>query len=249
MNGQEREARYCARLAGGEDVSAVVREAVRDPLLFQFGEILSLDRVSELCNSGGQELYDLLVLYAYGNMKDYETNISLLPEIMNVERMKLKQLTVLSQLSAPGDVSYATLMKELNITKVRELEDLIIELIYAKLLNATFDQKRMLLHFVGCTSRDVPNPDVLQRTRLTLTSVQPTVDVMLQSLGSWRANSARLLQTIDDMALDVREKELEKEGHDASRDAELEKRIAVVRDMMKTDMPLPGRSDADNNLD
>mmetsp|Transcript_526 Transcript_526/g.970 ORF Transcript_526/g.970 Transcript_526/m.970 type:complete len:169 (+) Transcript_526:2699-3205(+) len=168
---------------------------------------------------------------------------------MNVERMKLKQLTVLSQLSAPGDVSYATLMKELNITKVRELEDLIIELIYAKLLNATFDQKRMLLHFVGCTSRDVPNPDVLQRTRLTLTSVQPTVDVMLQSLGSWRANSARLLQTIDDMALDVREKELEKEGHDASRDAELEKRIAVVRDMMKTDMPLPGRSDADNNLD
>mmetsp|Transcript_526 Transcript_526/g.968 ORF Transcript_526/g.968 Transcript_526/m.968 type:complete len:185 (+) Transcript_526:2044-2598(+) len=180
MNGQEREARYCARLAGGEDVSAVVREAVRDPLLFQFGEILSLDRVSEvriislipfqccsrtfclpppplrtvveskapvcqewrrrdvpsrepttllgssrpisssavfwilacaahhccrrvivqkkgsirgklanswgfvaslfrydllrqLCNSGGQELYDLLVLYAYGNMKDYES--------------------------------------------------------------------------------------------------------------------------------------------------------------------------------
>jgi len=90
-------------------------------------------------------------------------------------------------------------MKELNITKVRELEDLIIELIYAKLLNARFDQKRMILHFVGCTSRDVPNPDVLQRTRLTLISVQSTVDVMLQSLGAWRANSVRLLETIDDM--------------------------------------------------
>jgi len=89
MNSQEREKRYCARLEDGEDVSAVVREAVGDPLLFQFGEILSLDRVSELCNGGGQELYDLLVLYAYGNLKDYEKNISLLPEIMNVERIKL----------------------------------------------------------------------------------------------------------------------------------------------------------------
>ncbi|KAJ8902425.1 hypothetical protein NDN08_006830 [Rhodosorus marinus] len=244
MNGQEREKKYCARLDAGEDVSTVVREAVSDPLLFQFGEILSLDQVSELCNGGGQELYDLLVLYAYGNLKDYEMNTSLLPKILNVERMKLKQLTVLSQLSVPGDVSYDTLMKELNITKVRELEDLIIELIYAKLLNATFDQKRMLLHFVGCTSRDVPNPDVLQRTRLTLTSVQSTVDVMLQSLESWRANSVRLLQTIDDMALDVREKELEKERHDA----ELEKRIAVVRDSMKIDKPRPGRADVDTNV-
>ena len=52
-------------------------------------------------------------------------------------------------------LSYAVLMRELEVSSVRELEDLIIDCIYNELVEGQLDQLRQLFHVVSCYGRDM----------------------------------------------------------------------------------------------
>lgn len=72
-----------------------------------------------------------LNLFAYGTYKQYLDNKSTLIELTDVMKKKLKNLTIVTMAVRTKCISYADLLEQLDIKNVRELEDLIIESIYA----------------------------------------------------------------------------------------------------------------------
>ena len=52
-------------------------------------------------------------------------------------------------------LAYAELMAELDLERVRELEDLIIDCIYSELVQGQLDQLRQQFHVVSCYGRDM----------------------------------------------------------------------------------------------
>ena len=60
---------------------------------------------------------------------------------------KLRQLTIVGLASAKKHIDYETLLMELDLADVRELEDLIIDVIYADIIRGKLDQKNKQVSF------------------------------------------------------------------------------------------------------
>ena len=74
---------------------------------------------------------------------------------------KFRQLSIVKLARQSKRVPYATLQVDLDITNVRDLEDLIIDTIYAGLLDGRLDQANAVLNVKSCMARDVrPEEDV-----------------------------------------------------------------------------------------
>jgi COP9 signalosome complex subunit 7 len=78
-------------------------------------------------------IWELLNIFAYGTYKDYSNRKGLLclPELNATQTKKLKYLTIVTLSESEKCIPYKTLLEELSIADIRELEDLIIEAIYA----------------------------------------------------------------------------------------------------------------------
>lgn len=77
--------------------------------------------------------WELLNIFAYGTFKDYvEKKGALnLPDLTPAQTKKLKYLTIVTLSEKDKCIPYQVLRTELSIVEIRELEDLIIEAIYA----------------------------------------------------------------------------------------------------------------------
>lgn len=75
--------------------------------------------------------YKTLNLFAYGTYKDYLENKSDYLELTPAQCKKLQHLTIATLATQEKCIPYSVLLKELDIKNVRDLEDLIIEAIYA----------------------------------------------------------------------------------------------------------------------
>ena len=69
----------------------------------------------------------LLNIFAYGTYKSLSECSEPLPEITDNMKRKLRLLTVVSLAEQNKVLEYSVLMTELEITTVREVEDLVIE--------------------------------------------------------------------------------------------------------------------------
>lgn len=76
---------------------------------------------------------ELLNIFAFGTLKDYvsKRTQNLVPDLTSGQRRKLQYLTIVTLSEREKCIPYKTLQSELDISNVRELEDLIIEAIYA----------------------------------------------------------------------------------------------------------------------
>ncbi|XP_003392123.1 PREDICTED: COP9 signalosome complex subunit 7b-like, partial [Amphimedon queenslandica] len=79
-------------------------------------------------------------------------------------------------------LSYSTLLEELEVNNVRELEDLIIEAIYRNILHAKLDQSNHQLEIDSFIGRDI------QLEQL---------DNMLDKLDQWCSNCASVIQIME----------------------------------------------------
>lgn len=72
-------------------------------------------------------------MFAFGTLKDYlaKRAENLVPDLSPAQRRKLQYLTIVTLSEREKCIPYQTLQSELEISNVRELEDLIIEAIYA----------------------------------------------------------------------------------------------------------------------
>ncbi len=111
----------------------------------------------------------MLKIFAYGTYGDYKATKNL-PELGELELTKLKQLTLVSLASKQRVLPYAALQSALHLPDLRALENLIIDSMYAGLLEGHLNQKDSTLEISSAMGRDIGPEDV---------------DSMISQLGAW----------------------------------------------------------------
>eukprot|EP00301_Raphidiophrys_heterophryoidea_P008640 c13168_g3_i3.p1 GENE.c13168_g3_i3~~c13168_g3_i3.p1 ORF type:complete len:271 (+),score=47.52 c13168_g3_i3:36-815(+) len=177
--------RYCllAKSARGKACEALVLQALSNPNLNVFGELLECPNVITLAESpDSKPVYDLLRIFAFGTYSDFKAQATSLPSLSEEQRTKLKQLSIVSLASRSRIISYSTLLSTLDCTSVRQLEDLIIDAIYKGLLKCKLDQQQQVVHVTQCIGRDVSVADI------------PRV---IQVLKQWQVGANGAIQEIE----------------------------------------------------
>lgn len=137
----------------------LVKQALETPNVYVFGELLDSPNIKELAESN-KDYYDLLRLFAYGTYSDYRVNKESLPALSSAMEKKLKQLSIVTLASKNKCIQYSTLLADLDIRNVRDLEDLIIEVFYAEIVQGKLDQDKQRLEVESALGRDV-KPEVV----------------------------------------------------------------------------------------
>lgn len=98
----------------------------------------------------------------------------------------------------------AQLLPALELSSIRQLEDLIIEALYADLLKARINQKRQVLEVDSVIGRDVKT----QSSSLNLSfGAEKTVAALLENLGAWYQRVDDTLSELDLHVQTIRQKE------------------------------------------
>ncbi|PIK58227.1 putative COP9 signalosome complex subunit 7b-like [Apostichopus japonicus] len=133
---------YVLLAKGTKGAAAVglIKQVLEAPGVYVFGELLEMPNIQELSDGASSQYLDALNLFAFGTYHDYKENKSRLPELSEVALKKLKQLTV---------VALAAKTKRIPYT------DLIIECIYAGILQGKLDQNNQQLEVEYAIGRDI----------------------------------------------------------------------------------------------
>eukprot|EP00246_Nothoceros_aenigmaticus_P015149 TRINITY_DN6156_c0_g1_i1.p1 TRINITY_DN6156_c0_g1~~TRINITY_DN6156_c0_g1_i1.p1 ORF type:complete len:262 (-),score=36.07 TRINITY_DN6156_c0_g1_i1:326-1090(-) len=213
-----------AKSARGRAAAELIMHATSDPSLFAFSELLS--DIKELQGTEHSSYLDLLRLFAHGTWTDYKNVADQLPELLPQQKLKLKQLTVMTLAATSKVLPYDVLMQQLDVSNVRELEDLLInDCMYAGIVRGKLDQRRRCFEVQFAAGRDL-RPGQL--------------DSMICTLSDWLGTSDSLLHSIqekikwaDGMSdLDRRHKK------------ELEEKAEEMRKTIKAEMDLRGQQEA-----
>ncbi|KAG8363442.1 hypothetical protein BUALT_Bualt19G0023000 [Buddleja alternifolia] len=168
----------------GAALGDVVVGATSHPSLFAFSEILSVPNVLELGGTENSIFLDLLRIFAHGTWSEYKSTADRLPQLVPDQALKLKQLTVLTLAETNKVLPYDTLMQELDVANVRELEDFLInDCMYVGIVRGKLDQLRRCFEVQFAAGRDL-RPGQLGS--------------MIQTLGNWLSTSENILVTIQE---------------------------------------------------
>jgi len=162
-----------------------VKQVLSQPGVYVFGEVLDLENIKSLQNGdeNAKQHWQLLNIFAYGTYADYKGNKDKLPKLSAIQETKLKQLTIVSLASKNRVIPYSVLQTELDVTNVRELEDLIIDSIYQGLLTGKLDQAKSEVQVDETFGRDIKSEDVKK---------------LFTTLDSWAGSSDSLMKLIED---------------------------------------------------
>lgn len=149
--------------------------------IFGFDEFLRLESLVNALQQENKQTLSTLELFAYGTLKDYESDRSRFITLSPLARRKLQLLTLASLAVHQRILPYTTLLKELQVESVRELEDLIIDGIYAQVIRGKLDQLNNHLNIEYTIARDV-NETALNRIE--------------NILDKWCSNCATLLNDL-----------------------------------------------------
>lgn len=150
-----------AKSAKGAAITKLIEQVLDTPGIYVFGELLQMPNVQELASShDGSPYWKLLNIFAYGKYSDYKAHRDILPKLTPSQTMKLQHLTIVSLASESKYIPYSVLLEELEISNVRQLEDLIIEAIYADVVHGKLDQKNSQLEVEYSIGRDIKPENV-----------------------------------------------------------------------------------------
>lgn len=170
-----------AKTVKGPSCVNIIGQALDHPGIFVFAELLDMANIQALAGTPAESSLELLKLFAYGTWQDYKGRAKELPAMSEVQATKLKKLTVVTLSTKSKSIPYETLMQELEVNSVREVEDLLIDCIYGGLLQGKLDQQAGQLEVHYCIGRDI-HPSEIQS--------------MCDMLGQWHQNSVELLNCI-----------------------------------------------------
>lgn len=134
-----------AKTAKGAAALELIKQAVETPGANAFGELLDMPNIKELQNGPYVCYWNTLNLFAYGTYKEYLANKDEFLELNPTQTKKLQHLTIVTLATKSRCIPYSVLLEELDIMNVRDLEDLIIEAIYADIIHGKLDQKNSQL--------------------------------------------------------------------------------------------------------
>ncbi|TQS37085.1 hypothetical protein Golomagni_02452 [Golovinomyces magnicellulatus] len=117
----------------------LIERATSAPNTFVFAELLEAPEIQALADSESYSSYlRLLEIFSHGTYRTYCESKSL-PDLNVAQTTKLRQLSILALARNPKNLSYDKLMSNLGLNTQRELENLVISVIYAGLMECTLD--------------------------------------------------------------------------------------------------------------
>nr|XP_033781553.1 COP9 signalosome complex subunit 7a [Geotrypetes seraphini] len=149
-----------AKAAKGAALATLISQVLEAPGVYVFGELLDMPSVKELASGDHASVYRLLNVFAYGTYADYLAGSSSLPPLSQAQKNKLRHLSIVSLAAKIKCIPYAVLLEELRLKNVRQLEDLIIEAIYADVVRGTLDQRNQRLEVDHSIGRDIRRTDL-----------------------------------------------------------------------------------------
>ncbi|KAA0202085.1 hypothetical protein HAZT_HAZT001808 [Hyalella azteca] len=176
-----------AKSAKGAAAVQLIKEALEAPGLYVFAELLQMPNIKEL-NSVVEysSYYRLVEVFAFGVYEDYLKSEPPLPPLSPLMLTKLRHLTIITMANSAKTLLLDNLVKELCLNSRRELEDLIIEAIYADVLHGKLDQKNGVLEVDFALGRDIKPEDL------------PDIAATLKA---WCNNCNGLLGTLESLVL------------------------------------------------
>ncbi|XP_078032863.1 COP9 signalosome subunit 7 isoform X3 [Augochlora pura] len=134
-----------AKTVKGTAAAELIKQAVETPGVHVFGELLDMPNIKELESGPYVQYWNTLNLFAYGTYRKYLENKDKVLELTPTQKKKLQHLTIVTLATKSRCIPYSVLLDELDIKNVRDLEDLIIEAIYADIIHGKLDQKNSQL--------------------------------------------------------------------------------------------------------
>eukprot|EP01112_Ceratiomyxa_fruticulosa_P016751 TRINITY_DN5101_c0_g1_i1.p1 TRINITY_DN5101_c0_g1~~TRINITY_DN5101_c0_g1_i1.p1 ORF type:complete len:266 (-),score=57.34 TRINITY_DN5101_c0_g1_i1:182-979(-) len=172
-----------AKASKGRAIVALIEQALNAPNLLVFGELLDAPNVKAIEGTEYAPYLELLKIFTYGTYSDYKVKQDKLPPLTPAMLSKIRQLTVVTLSAIHRLIPYTILLKELDLSNVRELEDLIIDCIYQGIIKGKLDQKQQHIEVDFAVGRDI---------------VPERLDQMIDILANWVQRSDKLLKIIED---------------------------------------------------
>lgn len=228
-----------AKGAKGAAAVELIKQTLEAPGVYVFGELLDMPNIKELEGSKFHNYYELLQVFAHGTYKTYMQNAAKLPQLTDLQKKKLQHLTIVSLATKMNCIPYSLLLKEIEIKNVRDLEDLIIDAIYADIIRGKLDQKNSYLEVDFAIGRDFKEED-LNTMIATLKEWCDSCESVLAEVDAQivRANSEKSKYIKHRLAIENEVTELKKNFKSQTDD---------VEEMMQTDR-IPGNADKPKKL-
>jgi len=150
-----------SKSAQGKSCEPFINQLIANPQIFLFRQFLNLPSITDLKNGSLANYYELLRLFTYGNYKEYKTNSNKYPALAPNQLKKLKQLTLMDMAASTKVINFESLTRELEISDQRELEDLIIDSIYAGIINGKINQEKKTLKIFSVLARDTKDEELV----------------------------------------------------------------------------------------
>jgi len=210
-----------AKKSKGKASAAVILQALSAPNVYVFGELLEIAGVQQLAETEDKKTLDLLKIFAYGTYQEYRANEKSLLPLSASQTKKLQQLTIVSLAAHTKVIPYSVLQKELEISNLRELEDLIIDSIYQGVIAGTLDQKKQQIEVEYTIGRDL-KPDSLNE--------------MSSVLREWNKQAENLLGTIKEKISTADFLSAQEKQHRIEHEKKLEMLKSTIKGAMEADM-------------
>ncbi|KAK4160998.1 hypothetical protein QBC43DRAFT_347004 [Cladorrhinum sp. PSN259] len=174
----------------------LVVRATSAPNTYIFTELLQTPQIQALASSAEFAHYlTALHIFSYGTYESYQFTEGL-PGLTDAQRLKLRQLSLLTIASQKNDpsfagaepaLSYASLQKALDLPSRQAVEELVISAIYAGLIKAQLNPKASLVQINSVSSlRDVA-PNAIDGLLSSLQAWSDRCDATLNSLSTQMA--------------------------------------------------------------
>ncbi|NXL24363.1 CSN7A protein, partial [Setophaga kirtlandii] len=119
----------------------------------------------QLADSEFSPVFRLLTIFAYGTYADYLAEAANLPPLTEAQKNKLRHLSVVTLAAKIKCIPYSVLLEQLQLKNVRQLEDLVIEAVYADVLRGSLDQRNQRLEVDYSIGRDIRREELSTITR------------------------------------------------------------------------------------
>ncbi len=166
--------------ASEEDLLRVIHDALNDPTVYVFGELVDLPRVCAL-EASHPHVHRIVSAFAFGSIADIP---DLFHSLSPFQQLKLRQLTIVSMAFTQKALPYGRLLDVLGLVQVRELEDTIIDAISRGVFKAKIDQKAKCLLIDEAMGRDIRDGEDLEQ--------------LIGIVGAWRGRAREVTRALDD---------------------------------------------------
>ncbi|XP_027197367.2 COP9 signalosome complex subunit 7b-like [Dermatophagoides pteronyssinus] len=192
----------------------IIRQALESPSIYVFGELLDVSNIKALVDTEYEPYLNLLNIFAFGTYQDYRKqkrdSPHKLPDLSELMIIKLRHLSIVSLARCRRHIPYQILMQELDLDNIRQLEDMIIEVIYANVIKGTMDQRNNRVEIDRTIARDVREEDfqtitnVLNEWCRTCENILSNIEHQIQTANNYKEESTRSKQALETKIQSVR---------------------------------------------